>query len=642
MATFIKFYNTPPCRGYAINFLNFGTMQTVPSAITQKLQQYAPYIIFVLAITLYIKTVVNDYCIDDFLVTKNHPMVAKGIAGIPEIFTSRYLEEENAVGEYRPFTRAVYAIEYEFFGFNPHVSHFFNALLYGFSCVLLYKFFIALFGMQYFHAILVATLLFVAHPAHSEVVISLKNRENIFSFLLPLIGLKMLLQYFSNQKIKFLALAYLFYTLGLTAKTDALEFAYIAALVTYYSTGNIKKSLLIMITQAAIVFLMNIYKDIVLPDEFIPNDYVENPLFATHTLQDTISLSAATLKFYLQLMLLPNKLLFYYGYNMVPMYPLSHIQVWGIYLLHIVIGIISVIGLYKRKIWATGIMWYLGAIAFFSQIIEPVTGVVGERHAYIASAGFALAVGYLLFAFYNFLLKKNEKTTLVALYGTLAIIVVFWSNKVIARIPAWETENILFDTDMPHLKNSVHGNYIYGINLKERAESNNDKNSYNSYMQKATQAFKQAVSVHPHSAKLWYSSALSYNAIDSATTGIAHMKKAFALDSTYRSVNYFMAMFTLNETQDTTRAIQLLENEMLLRKENLKALSLLVSLYKQKKLTTKAFNFFSLLVTKNPKNYETYLTLANIYLSRKDTTQYNYYYKIAAEKSQNTLPEFFY
>jgi hypothetical protein len=453
----------------------------------------------------------------------------------------------------------------------------------------------------------------------------------------------MLLQYFSNQKIKFLALAYFFYTLGLLAKTDAIEFAYIAALVTYYHTGNIKKSLLIMVTQVATVFIMNIYKDIALPDEFIPNNYVENPLFATHTLQDIISICAATLKFYLQLMLLPNKLLFYYGYNMVPMYPLTHIQVWGVFLLHIAIGIIAVIGLYKRKIWAIGIMWYLGAIAFFSQIIEPVTGIVGERHAYIASAGFALAVGYLLFAFYNFLLKKNEKTTLVALYGTLAIVVVFWSNKVIARIPAWQTEDILFDTDMPHLKNSAHGNYIYGINLKDRAElPQTDSLQHLQYMQQATQAFKRATEIYPHFARLWYSLSLSYNTIDSSNLGIAAMKKAYSLDTTHRSVNYFMALFTLNETQDTTRAIQLLENEMLLRKENLKALSLLVNLYKQKKLTTKAFNFFKLLVTKNPKNYETYLTLANIYLSRKDTTQYNYYYKIAAEKSQNTLPEFFY
>jgi tetratricopeptide (TPR) repeat protein len=196
---------------------------------------------------------------------------------------------------------------------------------------------------------------------------------------------------------------------------------------------------------------------------------------------------------------------------------------------------------------------------------------------------------------------------------------------------------------MPHLKNSAHGNYIYGINLKDRAElPQTDSLKHLQYMQQATQAFKRATEIYPHFARLWYSLSLSYNTIDSSNLGIAAMKKAYSLDTTHRSVNYFMAMFTLNDTKDTLRAIQLLENEMLLRKENINALGLLITLYKQKKLTQKAFVFLSVLVKNNPENYQPYLTLANIYLARNDTFNYKNYYSIAVQKSKNAPPEFFY
>lgn len=593
------------------------------------------------AFLLYTATIKNEYSIDDFLVTKNHPLVAKGIAGIPEIFTTRYMVEEDGVGEYRPVTRATFAVEYEFFGFNPYVSHFFNVLFYAITCWLLFKTLLKIFGNKYFHAIAIGTLLFTAHPSHTEVVASLKNRENIFSFLLPLYGIWLLLHYFDNNKKLYIVGAFLLYLLGLMSKVDAFSMAFVAGISVYFYSGNYKYAILVTTIQVLLLFAFTFTQDHTLAPTFSFKNYIENPLIEDKSLASLISLTSATLWYYLKLMIAPGQLLFYYGFNMIPLKPLNDIEIWIAYFFYLFVGIAALFGVYKKTIWGFGFMWFLLAIGLFSQLVEPITGIVGERHAYIASAGFITAIGWLL----NFTtcVIQNEKIRLLVLYTAVTIIVVMWSYKVIQRLPAWKTEDTLFDADMPHLKNSAHGNYIYGVNLKERAERpDTDSLAYKKYMHQATQAFKRATEIYPNFSRLWYSLALSYNTIDSTDLSVSIMKKTYNLDSTYRSVNYFMAMVTLNETSDTMRAIQLLERELTLRKENIKALSILVSFYKQQKLSNRAFDFLNKLVMQQPENYAPYLTLAKLYLARKDTISYQFYSKIALQKQKNIIPEFFY
>ena len=99
---------------------------------------------------------------------------AIGARGIPEIFTSRYIESNQQNFEYRPMVLTTFAIEYQFFGSNPQISHFVNVSIYALTCVLLFVILFGLLSSYHFIFPLLITFLFIAHPIHTEVVNNLK------------------------------------------------------------------------------------------------------------------------------------------------------------------------------------------------------------------------------------------------------------------------------------------------------------------------------------------------------------------------------------------------------------------------------------------------------------------------------------
>src|SRR5690606_13481666 len=98
---------------------------------------------------VYFNTTSYDFSMDVSLVTRSHPFVTKGISGIPEILTSSYMNEDRIKVEFRPISQITFAIEYQFFGENPHVNHFFNIVLFGLICMLIYKLFTRIFDETY-------------------------------------------------------------------------------------------------------------------------------------------------------------------------------------------------------------------------------------------------------------------------------------------------------------------------------------------------------------------------------------------------------------------------------------------------------------------------------------------------------------
>ena len=108
----------------------------------------------------------------------------QGFAGIKNIFTSDVWHFQNLnLGYYRPLSLVSFAVEQQLFPNNPHVSHFVNVLLYSLTAFLLYFLLLKIFNRKHPLFSLVVTLLFIAHPLHTEVVANIKSRDEILSFL---------------------------------------------------------------------------------------------------------------------------------------------------------------------------------------------------------------------------------------------------------------------------------------------------------------------------------------------------------------------------------------------------------------------------------------------------------------------------
>lgn len=193
---------------------------------------------------LYGRSLSNDYNIDDDYVCENHEFVQQGIKGIPQIFTTRYSNNEGAMFGYRPVTIAIYAIEYQIFGESVAIGHFFNVIYYIIVCIILYFFLCNLLKAKFASMVpvmpIVVTAIFMTHAIHTEVVLSLKNREEILCLILCLSSAMLALRYYDKRKIIDIILAILLLGIGFLTKESAIVFLAIIPLAIIFFRTDIK------------------------------------------------------------------------------------------------------------------------------------------------------------------------------------------------------------------------------------------------------------------------------------------------------------------------------------------------------------------------------------------------------------------
>lgn len=181
---------------------------------------------------LYANTLGNGYNMDDELVTKNHRLTSQGISAIPEIFTSPYYQDNMGYAyEYRPMVLASFALEHQFFGESPFMGHLLNLLLYIGLCVALYKFLLLLGGVVTPALALFVVLLFSAFTAHTEVVCSIKNRDELLGLLFSVLAMRYALLAARSDQWWMMLLVPFFYLLAILSKITFLQFSLLLPLL---------------------------------------------------------------------------------------------------------------------------------------------------------------------------------------------------------------------------------------------------------------------------------------------------------------------------------------------------------------------------------------------------------------------------
>src|SRR5665213_1908485 len=159
-------------------------------------------LLFAFSFVLYGPTINYGYVLDDDLVGRSNKFVNEGFAGIPPILSNGYLVGTTGVNDsYRPLLMIHLAIEKQLFGFNPSVNHFFNVFYYGLLGILLFLVLCRLFKSVHKIIPFIITLLFLAHPIHTEVVANIKSRDEIFCLIFLLMSILSLFNYLDKRKI---------------------------------------------------------------------------------------------------------------------------------------------------------------------------------------------------------------------------------------------------------------------------------------------------------------------------------------------------------------------------------------------------------------------------------------------------------
>ena len=144
------------------------------------------YAVAAFAFLLYVNSISYEYTMDDDIFFLKHTSVRKGFSGMGEIWSYGSMEKfDNTQGvqAYRPILLVVFAVEKELFGFNPAVSHFINVALYVLIALALYRVLRLLLRDVHPYIIALVTVCFIAHPLHTEVVASVKSRDELLAGL---------------------------------------------------------------------------------------------------------------------------------------------------------------------------------------------------------------------------------------------------------------------------------------------------------------------------------------------------------------------------------------------------------------------------------------------------------------------------
>lgn len=605
-------------------------------------------IIFLLSFLLYANSIKNNYAIDDDFVTTTNPetpnvRIQKGIKGIPEIFSTHYVESSQQSFGYRPIVLATYAVEYQLFGSNPHISHFINVLIYSFTCALLFVLLSMLLSNYNIIFPLLITLLFVAHPIHTEVVNNLKSRDELLSFLFGISSLFFFLKRIEGGKWKNLFWAILFFILALLSKTTAVIFVAIIPLTSYFFTEvKLKKVILYSLIAPGVFIISRIFIKIIFynSDGLREFAFFENPLIYETSFLTRIPMAFYTAGYYMKLLIFPHPLSCYYGFKAIPLANWSSILVWISLIFHFSIGIYALLKLSKKSIVSFGILIYLIGIIPMTNLISPAAGIVAERFVYIASLGFCIGFACLLLLIfkidYNNKIIKWKSISVIFKAAAFLILLVY-SIKITSRNSVWKDELTLFRNDVSNFENSCNLNYVTANAISNKLVNMPAGAERNELIKEATLRFKNTVNLMAEGVKRYPKDYITLNNLGTIYVDIFNdansaqplFKNVIDINPNNQDGQYNYC-FCYEKRGILDSAITCYEKMILNESKYLPVYSRLHELYYKNKDYQKSIISDKNALAQHPKKVELNINLGNSYILSGDTLNGLKYFEIAA------------
>ncbi|MBI9033325.1 MAG: tetratricopeptide repeat protein [Bacteroidales bacterium] len=596
--------------------------------MTKRTNVYLPYLLIgVLAFILYGNTIKNDYSLDDIYVIQNNEQVQKGLSAIPEIFTSFYADLKGDDGTsmqygYRPMVKATYALEYQIFGENPHINHLFNILYYLLTAIILFIVLKKLLMKHHLAFLLAVVVLWMVHPIHTEVVASLKNRDEMLSLLFSLLTLNFFIDFYDKGKLHFIPLAVLSFLMAYFSKPSAMVFLAVYPLAIYLFRDLNKKRLLIIagITLAAIV-IGYLTPLLVLSKTIRPVEFYENPMVGKGMIA-RVPAGLAILLFYLKQSFVSYPMSFYYGFNTFPIEGWFNWQVILSAGAHIALLVLAIKRFRTNKILAFGILYYLITISIYANIARPVMGIAADRFLFTPTIGFALIAAWLIFHFTKTpVLITNKAIKHSKYFSVLVIICIPFIAMTINRNNDWENHLSLTKSDIPHLKNSAKANYLYAHTLKHYYVGKKDMGNLSAenailLMEKH---FKKAVEIYPGYYESWNHLGELNMMVKKNFKEAKHcFEKAIEhnpdFKTPYTNLGYLYEMQMNNQ-----EAIKMYEKSIEMDPQDIRTLSNLSNLYYKQNNRIKAFELNNLIIKLNPEIDLPYYNMGKFNLIDGDT-----------------------
>src|ERR1039458_3864017 len=533
-------------------------------------------IITIFSFILYAQSIFFDYTLDDTTITKENKLVTQGFHGIPKLLKTDYWYGFDAKVRgpvYRPVALVGMAIGWHFFRDKPKMYHLFNVLFYSLTCWLLFQVLCKLFKKMNLLFPFICTLLFSAHPIHTEVVNSIKSIDEILCFLFGILSVFLTLIYLEKKNILLIIGAAFCFMLSLFSKETGIALVVIIPLIIFTFTNmELKKNMLFSLSLLAIAGLfffirMQVFKDLVKMGYDSP---LNNSILAAPDWLSQKATACFILLRYIILLIFPHPLSYDYSFAQIPIQKItdpSAIVSIGVYLGLIIFALINI---RKKSLPAFAILFYLIMLVPVSNIFLTIGTSMAERFLYIPSLGFCILITYLLLKYTK---TERFKTTFsnfsqfvfsnFLVMFIVGIIVIAYSSKTIARSQNWKSNKKLFAHDVVIADKSARAHYNNGtVNFSDLFVNEKDMSKKTVFLDKAQEEFLMAIKIMPYYPDAYKNLAKCYDERADYTNEINTYEALFKIDSNPDTAIFLNLGILYTKTKDFDKAIRYLDSAL--------------------------------------------------------------------------------
>ena len=544
-------------------------------------------------------------------------MVQEGFSGIPALLvTDPWSSSEVGVRVpfYRPASFMLFAAEWELFPDNPAIYHLVNVICYAITSWLLFVLLSRICGGKNLLFPFTSTLLFIAHPIHTEVVNNIKSADEILCFLFAIISSISALNFVRNNSPLQLLFVGLAFFISLLSKETGIAFLLIIPLMLYFfTTAKTKQTILVFGTLAIALipyFMMRSYAlQLVSGYE---HSLLVNPLYET---TDFISQRATALYALLRyewLLIFPHPLSYNYDYAQITLKNLANPLVILSMVIQIALLIYALFKTREKNLLSFSILFFFLAIAPVANIFMIIGTIFGERLLYIPSMGYCMALLYGIFKLFKLEISTPFSVKLKDLgsrgqgaYLCIGLLVLLYTFKTSTRSRDWKDNVSLFGQDVKIATHSAPAHYHWGNALMSVLyEKEQDPEKKTNYLNQAIIEYQTAISIYPQYAD-----------------AILHVGDAF------------------NKLGDVNKAITYIEEyNAMMQYSRPDMLQYLAQLYNQSGQLDKGIVFYKAIVRQgSASNAELYYAIGQFYNKKQDYAQAIVYLDSCLQLQPNNL-----
>jgi tetratricopeptide (TPR) repeat protein len=459
-------------------------------------------LIAVIGFSIYVNSLKGEFIWDDDFLVKDN-LYIRNLSNIGDIFSESIFPEAvlEETGFYRPVQIVSYLVDYSLWKLDVRGYHLTNVLLHVLVAIAIFWLINILFGD--FILSLFTSILFVAHPIHTEAVSYISSRSDSLAALFMLLCFIFYIKEQKSNKIIFYFSAILCYLAALLSRE--LSFILVILLLLYHYTFKQSFKLrsflsLLFITFGYILLRFTVLKHI-FPDVVVTTTFFQRlPSFF------------AAITSYLSLLLFPFHLHMEYG---IKFFQFSDPKV--------IIGVL-VISVLLIFLWRKGrknalvffsILWFFILLLPVSNLY-PINAYMAEHWLYLPSLGFFLIAASGLSYVY-----KDKRYRNAAVIFTAAL-VCFYSYLTVKQNEYWRQPKSFYERTLKYAPDSARVYNNLGLLYANDGEN-----------EEAAVLYKKAIEIDPNYARAHNNIGVVYREMEKNQEAIVSYRKAVELNPKY-------------------------------------------------------------------------------------------------------------